>query len=146
MSHNVTHYVTFLYDDATILCPTMNILIIDDNEDIAKMLSKYMTIKGHTCSVVNDGKRGLNLIENKAFDAVILDLAMPKFSGYDIVDALHKSGKIKHQNIVTLTASSTTDDAELILKKKGVHSCLKKPIDPEALLAHIQQFENLQTL
>ena len=124
----------------------MKILIIDDNKDITKMFSKYMTIKGHLCSVVNDGRSGLDLIENKTFDAIILDLAMPEFSGSDIIDALYKSGKIKNQNIVTLTASSISYDNESNLKSKGVHSCLKKPIDPDVLLGHIQQFENKKTI
>ena len=105
-----------------------------------------MTIKGHSCSVVNDGRSGLNLIENKTFDAIILDLAMPDFSGSDIVDALYKSGKIKNQNIVTLTASSISDEVESTLKSKGVSLCLKKPIDPDILLGHIQQFENIKTI
>lgn len=121
----------------------MKILLVDDNEDITKMLSKYMSLKGHTCIVVNDGRSGLNLIENhQAFDVVLLDLAMPEFTGRDIIDELHKSGKIKNQNIVTLTASSINYDEESMLKSKGVRSCLKKPIDPDTLLEHIQQFGN----
>ena len=120
----------------------MKILLIDDNEDITKMLHKYMTIKGHSCSVVNDGKSGLDLLEKQTFDVVILDIAMPKFSGSDVIDQLCKSGKIKNQNIITLTASILSDDVESMLKSKGVHSCLKKPIDPDVLLDHILQFEN----
>lgn len=119
----------------------MKILIVDDNVDIAKMLSKYLTMKGHTCSVVNDGKNGLNLLENQTFDATILDLAMPEFSGRDVIEALHQSGKIKSQNIITLTASSITYDDESTLKGKGVRACLRKPIDPEILLNHILQMK-----
>jgi two-component system OmpR family response regulator len=124
----------------------MKILVIDDNEDITKVFSKYMTIKGHSCSVVNDGRSGLNLIENQTFDVVILDLAMPEFSGRDIIDALCKSGKIKNQNIITLTASSTSHEDESTLKSKGVRLCLRKPIDPDVLLGHMQQFENKKTI
>lgn len=120
---------------------SMKILIIDDNGDIAKMLSKYLTMKGHSCSAVNDGQSGLSLMENQRFDAVILDLAMPEFSGRDVIDALHKNGKIKEQNIVTLTASSITYDDEAILKSKGVRACLRKPIDPEVLLDYMLQLK-----
>lgn len=124
----------------------MKILIIDDNKDITKMFSKYMTIKGNSCSVANDGRTGLNLIENQIFDAVILDIAMPEFSGSDIIDILYKNGKIKNQNIITLTASPLRYDDESALKSKGVQSCLKKPIDPDVLLEHIQQFEHKKTI
>ena len=124
----------------------MKILIIDDNQDITKMLSKYMTIKGHSCSVANDGRIGLNLIDKEIFDVVILDIAMPEFSGNDIIDTLYKNGKIKNQNIVTLTASSISYDNESILKNKGIRLCLKKPINPNVLLGHIQQFEKIKII
>ncbi|HWY35265.1 MAG TPA: response regulator [Nitrosopumilaceae archaeon] len=124
----------------------MKILIIDDNEDISKMFSKYMTIKGHSCSVVNDGRSGLNLIENQTFDAIILDIAMPEFSGRDVIDELNKSGKIKNKNIVILTASAMTYDDESMLKSKGVRLCLKKPIDPDTLLDQIKLFEIKKTM
>ena len=124
----------------------MKILLIDDNNDITKMLQKYMTLKGHSCSVANNGLNGLDLINKQTFDVIILDIAMPTFSGNDVIDALHKNGKIKNQNIVTLTASILTGDIELMLKDKGVNLCLKKPIDPDVLLDHIQQFGNKQTV
>ena len=123
----------------------MKILLIDDNTDITKMLHKYLTIKGHLCYVANDGQIGLDLLKNQAFNVVILDIAMPKFSGNDVLDELNKIGKMKNQNIVTLTASTLSGDIESILKNKGVHSCLKKPIDPDVLLDHIIQFENKNT-
>lgn len=124
----------------------MKILLIDDNEDITKMLQKYMMLKGHSCSVANNGLSGLDLINKQTFDVIILDIAMPTFSGNDVIDALHKSGKIKNQNIVTLTASILTGDIESILKDKGVNLCLKKPIDPDVLLDQIQQFGTKQTI
>ena len=124
----------------------MKILIVDDNKDITKMFSKYFTIKGHMCSVANDGRSGINLIENEKFDVIILDLAMPEFSGSDVIDVLWKNGKIKNQNIVTLTASSLSDENDSMMKSKGIHSCLKKPIDPDVLLDHLQQFENMKTI
>lgn len=119
----------------------MKILLVDDNSDITTMLSKYFTMKGHDCHVSNDGYNGLAMIENQKFDAILLDLAMPDFSGRDVVESLAKSGKIRETNIVTLTASSVSDEDTEILKNKGVHSLLKKPIDPDYLLDYLKQFE-----
>jgi hypothetical protein len=45
-----------------------------------------------------------------------------------------------------LTASSISDEDESNMKSKGVSLCLKKPIDPDVLLGHIQQFENIKTI
>ena len=69
--------------------------MIDDNQEITGPLSKFLTVKGHECTVLNDGRNGLTLLERDRFDVVILDLAMPKFSGYDIIDTLEKSGKLR---------------------------------------------------
>jgi len=119
----------------------MKILLIDDNKDITTMLSKYLVLKGHSCSVSNNGHNGLNMITANQCDAILLDLAMPEFSGVDIVEELYKNGKIAKLNIVALTASSVSSDREEHLKKMGVKAILKKPIDPDELLEYLQQFD-----
>lgn len=117
----------------------MKLLLIDDNKDITTMFSKYFTQKGHSCSICNDGHNGLNMITTGQYDVVLLDLAIPEFSGTDIVDALYKSGAITKLNIVALTASSISSDKDEELRKKGVRAVLKKPIDPDELLEYLQQ-------
>lgn len=117
----------------------MKLLLIDDNKDITTMFSKYFTQKGHSCSICNDGHNGLNMITTGQYDVVLLDLAMPEFSGSDIVEALYKTGAIAKLNIVALTASSISSDKDEELKKKGVRAVLKKPIDPDELLDYLQQ-------
>lgn len=115
----------------------MKILMIDDNEDITTMFSKYFQLKSHDVTVSNSGQNGLQMIENGKYDVILLDLAMPEFSGRDIVNHLHKNGKIHEHLIVSLTASSISDDDKAYLVDKGIHSVLKKPIDPDALLDYL---------
>ena len=120
----------------------MKILLVDDNKDITTMLSKYFTQGGHSCSVSNSGHNGLNMIIANQYDAILLDLAMPEFSGTDIVNELFKSGKIAKLNIVALTASSVSPEKDQELKEMGVHAVLKKPIDPDELLDFLSQFNH----
>jgi len=120
----------------------MKIHIIDDNDDITTMLSKYFTIRGHSCSVSNDGHNGINMITTNHYDLVLLDLAMPEFSGFDIVEELKMTGKISKLNIVALTASSVSQEIESVMKQMGVKAVLRKPIDPDELLNYLQQFSN----
>jgi DNA-binding response OmpR family regulator len=112
----------------------MRILLIDDNESIVKMLEKFLTIKGHHCTTSTDGRNALSLVTQEKFDIVILGLAMPKFTGYDVIDNLEKNGNIQKQNIIILTASVITTEQEKSLLKRGVKACLKKPVTPEVLL------------
>ena len=113
----------------------MKILIIDDNTNITGLLSKVLKFQGMESDVSNDGRNGLDLIKNNKYDAVILDISMPEFTGIDVVNALNESGKIKENKIIILSASITTDNDLSELKEKGVHSVLQKPVEIDALLS-----------
>ena len=56
--------------------------------------------------MINNGREGLERIRNDKFDLVLLDLAIPDFSGRDVIKSLHQDGFIKSKNIVIFTASS----------------------------------------
>jgi len=116
----------------------MKLLLVDDNIDIVHMLSKYFTIKGHQCKIASDGRMALEDIKNNQYDAVLLDLAMPEFSGHDIIDSLQKENKIAQKNIIAFTASSISDSDKKLLLDKGVKLILRKPLDPDEILAAIQ--------
>jgi len=68
----------------------LNVLIIDDNEQITKMISTFLDMSNHDCTIVNDGKEGLELIKTKQYDSIVLDLAMPEFDGFKILDTLQE--------------------------------------------------------
>jgi DNA-binding response OmpR family regulator len=68
----------------------MMVLVIDDNKEITDMLSLYFVTQGMEFIAINDGRQGLEAIRNENADLVLLDLAMPKISGVDIVDYLKK--------------------------------------------------------
>ncbi|MGI0046680.1 MAG: response regulator transcription factor [Nitrosotalea sp.] len=110
---------------------------MDDNESITSMLRKFFEMRGYDCVTSRDGRNALDIMLRQKFDVVILDLAMPEFSGFDIINELEKDGKIKNQNIIVLTASSITTDKINLLLKQGVKSYLKKPVTPEELLATV---------
>lgn len=112
----------------------LKILIIDDNVGITDMINKFLTISGHECTVSNDGKMGLTLIQQQEFNGIILDLAMPDFSGVDVINTLYESGKMKDKKIIILTASMISEDTEKELLSKGVKIVLKKPIDVDIIL------------
>lgn len=119
----------------------MKILIIDDNKDITELLTKYLKLSNHECHASNDARNGLNMIENQKYDAVLLDLAMPNFSGMDVINALIEKNTIRNQKIIIFTASSKPNSDFSDLIKMGVHSCLNKPIDPDELVSYLENLE-----
>ena len=116
----------------------MRVCVIDDNTSITSMFTKLAKIKGHDCVIANDGRTGLSLLENEIYDAVMLDLAMPEFSGIDVVNSLEKNGMMDKQKILILTASSISDDDIENIKMLGVKAVLKKPVKLDDLLTILE--------
>ena len=118
----------------------MKILAIDDSEDILNLLDIVITSKGHDFTQAGNGKEGVKLIEEQNFDAILLDLAMPEFSGMDVIESLKKSNKIKDQKIILFTASSATDkEVDELQKNEGVSSCIRKPVDINILIKEVEE-------
>jgi len=120
----------------------LNVLIIDDNEQITKMISSFLDMSNHDCTVVNDGKEGIELIKTKQYDSIILDLAMPEFDGYEILDTLQNEDPSQLSKIIILTASSVLIETVRKFKEIGISSCLQKPVDIDQLLLKITEVTN----
>jgi two-component system, OmpR family, response regulator len=119
----------------------IKVLVIDDNTDITDMLSFCLESLGdYECKVLNDGKEGLEAIRSEDHDVIILDLAMPEFSGIDVINSLKKDNLLGKKNIVVLTASTLDGkDTENFLRD-GIKDILKKPISVDELTAVMQRF------
>ncbi|HMK32379.1 MAG TPA: response regulator [Nitrosopumilaceae archaeon] len=111
----------------------MKILVVDDNNSITELLSGYLRRKGHDCITTNNGKEGLLLCLNIKFDAIILDLAMPEFTGKDFIESLTEEGKITRQKIILLTAMPL-GNIKIDDRRSGICEVLSKPCSLSALL------------
>ena len=118
----------------------LRLLIVDDNEEITDGITYYLsTHQTIDCEVTNDGPQGLERIRNDKFDLILLDLAMPDFSGFDIVKSLKQDGLLESKNIVIFTAST---DQRLFdeMKKAGIKDIFKKPFSINDLTALIDKY------
>ncbi len=121
---------------------SLEILIIDDNEQITKMLTTFLELKEQQCTVANDGKEGLSLIKENEHDVVLLDLAMPEFDGYAVIKDLEDNNLLKDRKIIVFTASTVTQEVLDKLVTRGVNSYILKPIDIDLLLTKITEVAN----
>lgn len=122
----------------------LEILIIDDNEQITKMLTTFLELKEHKCTVANDGKEGLSLIKENRHDVILLDLAMPEFDGYSVIKDLEENALLKKYKIIVFTASTITQEELDSLVNRGVTSYILKPIDIDILLSKLVETANLK--
>jgi DNA-binding response OmpR family regulator len=124
----------------------VKLLVIDDNKEITDLFKEYLSAKGHDCIIANDGRSGLEVVNKNKLDAVILDIAMPDFTGYDVVNELEKTGKIKEHNVIVLTASDIVNENDIArLKKQGVKTFLKKPVKLDSLIREIISQNHTET-
>ena len=114
--------------------------MVEDNDEISEAMSFYCSAKKDIeCNVVNNGQEGLERIRNDKFDLVLLDLAMPDFSGWDVIKSLKQDESIKSKNIVIFTASS--DQVVLNdIRDSGVKDVFKKPFSLDQLTTLIEKY------
>jgi len=120
----------------------LRLLLIDDNEEITDSISFYCESKNIECDVINEGKKGLESIQDKKYDLILLDLAMPEFSGLDILNSLKEEGTIESKNIVVFTASTNRNVLDE-LKNIGIKEILKKPCSLDELIVVLEKYRPL---
>ena len=116
----------------------MKVLIVDDNKDVTDLLSRYLKSKGVENMVTNNPLEGLRRIKEQSYDAILLDISMPDISGIDIIQTLEREKILKEKKIIIFSANAFTEkEVNDLLKKEGVHCCLKKPLALKELLTVI---------
>jgi len=117
----------------------MKILVVDDDTELTKAVEIALTSYDHDVQITNEPRDALKLIKEKNYDLIFLDLAMPEFSGVDVIEDLAKEGTIKEKKIVIFTASAINDKQLKNLIDLGAHSALRKPVDIDALIDKIEE-------
>jgi two-component system, OmpR family, response regulator len=82
----------------------------------------------------------LELIRQKKYDLILLDIAMPEYSGFDVIDSLKRDRLLEQENVVVFTASARPILDKL--EQSGVKEVLWKPCNLEELRALIEKYRN----
>ena len=114
---------------------SMKLLIVEDEARMADLLRKGLTEEGHTVTCAADGAEGLALAKGYEFDAIVLDVMMPKLSGYDLAKRL-RTEKIRTP-ILMLTARDAVPDIVRGLDT-GADDYMTKPFSFDELVARLR--------
>jgi len=112
----------------------MEILIAEDEIQIAEPLRKNFLEEGHHAMIAKDGEEALNLVDKIQFDVIILDWKMPKVSGLDVCKKLRQLN-IKTPIILLTALTQITNKIEAL--DSGADDYITKPFSFEELLARI---------
>jgi DNA-binding response OmpR family regulator len=113
----------------------MRILIIEDEESLARNISDILVKEGYLTEIASDGELGLRKGLNQDFNLVILDILLPKLNGYEVLRELRRN-KIK-TSVLILTIKNSVDDRVQGLDS-GADDYLIKPFAIAELLARIR--------
>lgn len=113
----------------------MQILLVDDEVEMADPLSLLLTREGYTVDVAYDGERGRDLAQQGHYDLLILDWMMPRYSGLEICQQVRSRGDTTP--VLFLTAKDTVDDRVQGLDA-GADDYLIKPFELRELLARVR--------
>ena len=113
----------------------MRILLVEDDDYIAKPLAKDMRYQGHVVDTASDGITGWEFTQAVEYDLILLDLMLPRMDGISLCKKLRASGCKTH--ILMLTAKDRIADRVLGLDT-GADDYLVKPFDLEELAARIR--------
>lgn len=118
---------------------TLNFLVIEDDEVEVLKLKKVFSTLGyrHQLFEAENGKRALEILNEKLPDIILLDLNMPKMSGLEFLKELRSQEHLKYIPAIILTTSSNHKDV-LEANKIGVEGYLLKPLNYKEYINTIQ--------
>jgi DNA-binding response OmpR family regulator len=111
------------------------ILIVEDEQRIASFIAKGLKAEGHSTTEVADGKVGLDHALSGEFDLMVLDIGLPRLSGFDVLDQLRAQGS--RMPVIVLTARDSVTDTVSALDS-GADDYMSKPFRFAELLARVR--------
>ncbi len=110
-----------------------NILVADDEQKIREVIKEYAEFEGHSVYEAVDGMQAVEMVKEKDFDIIILDVMMPRLDGFS---ACKEIRKIKNTPILMLSARTEEYD-KLFGFEMGVDDYVVKPFSPKEVMARI---------
>jgi len=121
------------------------ILVIDDNENCAKIMMWTMEIFGHTVEMATDGPTAIELAKSFRPNVVLLDIGLPEMNGYEICQAMKKEPALQNTVFIAQTGWGQQEHRERT-KEAGFDHHLVKPVDMKALTNILHELDKAHVL
>lgn len=114
----------------------LSILVVDDNEDSAKGMSKLLRLSGHTVQVAHSGPDAITSATEHGPEVVILDIGLPGMDGYEVAKTLRRSETCKHAVIIAVSGYGEEQARNRAIEAGFDHHMIK-PVNFDTLLTVI---------
>lgn len=115
------------------------ILHIEDNPSNRKAVQHILRMTDYELLEAADGQEGIERALKEIPDLILLDIQLPRVSGYDVARRLRKDSRTKTVPIIAVTSYALSGDEETALDM-GCDEYISKPYRPRTLLEHIEKF------
>ena len=119
------------------------ILVVDDNAQNLELLQAYLEDLGCQIEIAHDGAEAIEIARQRVPDVVVLDVMMPRLSGFPVCERLKKDPATAGVPIVMVTALNEISDVERAIEA-GADDFLTKPVQRLELLARVKSQINVQ--
>lgn len=115
----------------------MKVLIAEDTKFVRSLLSEWITELGHEVFLAEDGEKAERAAETQEFQIAIVDWAMPKKNGFELIETLRKSPRSQYMHIIVVTG---VQEPEMLIKalESGADDFMRKPINRAVFLARFR--------
>lgn len=114
------------------------ILLAEDEEHIAKLVSFKLTKEGFEVTIARDGQDALNRLGEKPWDLLILDVMMPFHDGWSVLKKCRENPALKKLPVLMLTAKNIQGQAA-DFANLGANGYIRKPFDPAELAKKVTE-------
>jgi CheY-like chemotaxis protein len=114
------------------------VLIVEDELDIAENIAALLAAKGHRATIVADGAEALRLARKELPELILLDVMMPRMSGFDVCRLLRADPKTAKLKVLMVTGLGRGGDVEEAFAA-GANDYLIKPFDSDRLFKKIDK-------
>ena len=113
------------------------ILVVDDIPDNRTILTRRLERQGHSVVECENGELALELMSERPFDLVLLDIMMPVMNGYEVLEKMRGDRRLRHIPVIVISA---VEEIESTVKciELGAEDYLSKPFNPVLLRARVE--------
>ena len=113
-----------------------NILLVDDNVSLTRILSLILGRKGYEVNTVETGFEAIDLIKEKPYDIIFMDIKMPVMDG---VETFKKIKKIRSDAVVMIMTAFSVKDLVQEVMQEGAYDIIYKPLDINKVVGIIEK-------
>ena len=118
----------------------LRVLVVEDNEDVARSLAMLLELWGHDAEIVDRAETALEAVQTRPPAVVLMDIGLPGIDGYEVARMLRRQKGCDRLTLVAMTGYGQDEDRRRA-QEAGFDHHLVKPVDPDVLqelLAHCE--------